>query len=277
MTSTTSALDLALPLPARRIRRKRLPRALGLSVQGLALPVLLLVTWAVAAWQGWLPAQILPAPGAVIDAFRELAATGELYEHIAASLMRVALGFALGGTVGLLLGLAMGASRVVSELLEPLFVWFAQVPPIALAPVLILLVGIDETLKVLIVAKAAMIPLAVNTAAGVRHVPSQWREVGRVFGFSSWRTVTGLVLPAALPTVFAGVRSGLASAWLALVAVELIASTEGLGYLMVWGRQLFQIELVLLAVVVIGLTGFVLDRLLRLMEVRIGSWAGDRA
>ncbi len=275
MTSTTSAADLPLPAAAvARHRRLLLPRvrALAAVLQGLALPFGLLALWALASGQGWLPAQILPGPRAVLEAFRELSATGELGEHVRATLGRVALGFALGGAVGLLLGVAMGVSRTVSQLIEPVFVWFAQVPPIALAPLLILLVGIDEMLKVLIVAKAAMIPLAVNTAEGVRNVPPHWREVGRVFGFSPSRTVFGLVLPAALPTVFAGVRTGLTHAWLALVAVELIASTEGLGYLMVWGRQLFQIEFVLVSVVVIGVVGFALDRGLRLVEARIGAW-----
>ncbi|MDQ0504480.1 ABC transporter permease [Xanthobacter agilis] len=275
MTSTTSAVDL--PLPSGAVARPRRlflphPRRLLPVLEGLVLPAVLLGAWALTSHQGWLPAQILPGPGSVLDAFRELLASGELGDHIRASLSRVILGFALGGGLGLLLGVAMGVSRAASEIIEPVFVWFAQVPPIALAPLLILLVGIDEALKVLIVAKAAMIPLAVNTAEGVRNVPRQWREVGRVFGFSPARTVFGLVLPAALPTVFSGVRTGLTHAWLTLVAVELIASTEGLGYLMVWGRQLFQLEFVLLSVVVIALIGFALDRGLNRIEARIGAW-----
>lgn len=275
MTSTSSAVDLPLPsgaLAPARLRRWRPSRKLVWALQGLILPLALLGVWTLASARGWLPAQILPGPAQVTDAFGELWATGELLDHVRASLSRVAAGFALGGAVGLLLGVAMGVSRHVSEILEPVFVWFAQVPPIALAPLLILVVGIDEALKVLIVAKAAMIPLAVNTAEGVRNVPAQWREVGRVFGFSPTRTVFRLVLPAALPTVFSGVRTGLTHSWLTLVAVELIASTEGLGYLMVWGRQLFQLEFVLLSVVIIGLVGFALDRGLRLVEARIGAW-----
>jgi len=114
--------------------------------------------------------------------------------------------------------------------------------------------------------------VAVNTHKGIRNVPAAYREVGAVLTFGPWLTLTRIVLPAAVPTIFCGVRYGLTNAWLALVAVELLASSEGLGYLMVWGRQLFQLDVVVLAMIVVGLIGFALDWMLGWVERRLRRW-----
>jgi sulfonate transport system permease protein len=139
-------------------------------------------------------------------------------------------------------------------------------------PLLILLIGIDEGLKTVLVAISVFIPVTLGTFQGIRDVPPAYREVGRVFMFNRRETIATIVLPAAVPTIFTGLREGLANGWQTLVAVELLASTEGLGYQMAYGRQLFQLELVIAAMLVIGAIGFLSDTLLGQIEKRLQRW-----
>ena len=223
-------------------------------------------------FRSWLPPQVLPAPSEVAGALRDLAANGDLLSNTAISLLRVVEGFAAGAVLGLLLGIAMGLSRTVEEIVKPLFTAFAQVPTLGWIPLLMLLVGIGEPLKVLVIAKAALVPVTLNTYAGIRAVPALYREVGTVFRFSPWQVLHKIVLPAAVPPIFAGLRYGLTHAWNALVAVELLASAEGLGYLLVWGRQMFWLDTMMGAMLVIGVVGFALDRMMGLLEARLLRW-----
>jgi sulfonate transport system permease protein len=259
-------------LPALRRAARRTTGRIQAALLPLLFPLALLLLWEVTARLGWLPSQILPEPALVLATFQDFIATGDLLHHTQISLLRVLQGFALGAGVGLLLGISMGLSQRVQELVDPLFVAVAQVPPLGWVPLLMLLVGIDEALKVLIIAKAAMIPVAINSYKGIRGVSRIHREVGEVLTFGPWLTLRKIVLPASMPSIFTGIRYGLTNAWLALVAVELLASSEGLGYLMVWGRQLFQLDLVIMAMVVVGVIGFLLDWSLGLVERRLQRW-----
>ncbi|ACB94204.1 ABC transporter permease [Beijerinckia indica] len=244
----------------------------GKILLGLLLPGALLALWAILARLGTLPEQILPAPSLVIETFQDYWASGELWQHCSYSLWRIAAGFSVGASLGLILGIAMGLSPVVEDIVSPFFLAFAQVPAIGWVPLLMLVAGIGETLKILVIAKAALVPVAVNTQRGLHNVPKSYLEVGRVLTFDLKPMLRHIILPAAVPDIFSGIRYGLTNAWLALVAVELIASAEGLGYLTVWGRQLFQLDVVIMAMIVIGTIGFLLDRGLQLIESHLLSW-----
>jgi sulfonate transport system permease protein len=138
--------------------------------------------------------------------------------------------------------------------------------------VVIVLVGIDEGLKVTIIAIGCIVPVTINTFEGVRNVPRGLVEVGRVFQFDDWQLLRKIIIPASVPSIFTGISLALSYAWKALVAVELMASSEGIGFLMVMGRQLFQLDVVLATIVVIGLVGLVLDQLLRWSERYFMRW-----
>jgi len=140
-----------------------------------------------------------------------------------------------------------------------------------------LLLGIGETLKIVVIAKAAFVPVVMNTSAGIRNVSSQLIEVGDTFQFNGLQKLRLVVLPGSVPSIFTGLRYGLTHAWIALVSVELVASSEGLGYLLVWGRQMFWLDTVLVSMLVIGLVGFVTDKLLALIEQRLQRWRIDDA
>jgi len=250
---------------------------------GWYLPLLLLGLWALAAQLRWAPPQILPAPELVGRTLTELVASGELLLNCGISLARVAAGFLAGGLLGLVLGAAMGLSSRVEQYLYPLFRAINQVPVLGWLPLAMMLFGIGESLKVAIIAQASLVPIAINVFEGIRRVPQKYAEVARVFEFSRGQFLRQVVFPATVPSLFVGLRQGLTLAWLSLVTVELIASSEGLGFLIVWGRQLFQLDLVLAAIVSIGVVGLILDQGLARLEARLlhwrqsASWGGAKA
>jgi sulfonate transport system permease protein len=259
------------PAPARR-RDNPWPRRLRQFALALPFPVALLLLWQLAAEKEWIAAQILPAPAVVGATLADLFRSGELRDHTLVSLTRVLYGFTLGSAIGLTLGVAMGLSAKVKDYVYPSFKVFAQVPSLGWLPLLMMVVGIDEALKIILISKAALVPLTISTYSGLRGVPNSLIEVARVYRFSRWQLLRKVVLPAAFPQIWNGLRYALTHAWLALVAVELLASSEGLGFLIVYGRQLYQLDVVLAAVVMVGAVGFLLDKILALIEVRLLRW-----
>lgn len=235
-------------------------------------PLTLLLVWYVAARFAWIPPQVLPAPDTVWHTLTELYQSGELQANLAVSALRVAGGFALGLAGGLALGVAMGLSPSFRDYVYPTFKAFSQVPVLGWLPLLMLLVGIDEALKIILIAKASLVPIALNTYKGIQNVPTRYIEVARVLRFTRWQLLSRVVFPAAAAPIWSGIRYGLTHAWLALVVVELLASSEGLGYMIVYGRQLFQLDMVIAAVIVVGAVGFALDKVLALAERAVLRW-----
>lgn len=275
-----SVLPADVFLAGRKPRAAAIPRLpLGgarRAAEALALPAGLVVLWQAASSAGWLPDQILPAPLVVAHTFVDLCRDGELPRHLAVSFRRVAQGFALGGALGVALGAAMGLSRTAERALGPLFKAFVQVPGMAWLPLLMLVFGVGETLKVAAILKAVMVPLAITTQVGIRSIPAAHLELARALRLRPSTRLRQVILPAIFPPIFSGVRQGVGQAWVSLVGVELLASTAGLGYLMTWGRAIFQLDVVLSAVVVVGVVGVALDIALRRLEGRVRAWAGDR-
>lgn len=232
-------------------------------------PLALLAIWQLGSAQQWISPQVLPAPEFVAQTLAELYHSDELWLHTGASLQRVLLGFALGSLLGLLLGVAMGLSQRIEAYVLPTFNALVQIPVLAWLPFVMLLVGIGEAFKYILIAKAALVPVTLNTLQGFRQIPVAWLEVACIYRYTKRQQVLEVVLPQAVPTLFTGLRLGFTKAWLSLVVVELVASSEGLGYLIVYGRQLFQLDLVLAAVIVVGAIGYAMDRLLDVAERRV--------
>jgi sulfonate transport system permease protein len=239
---------------------------------GLVVPVAVLVLWSVASKHEWAPPQILPAPDMVRDTLVDELRTGDLWANVQISLERVLAGFAIGSAAGLALGAAMGLSRRLEDYIYPLFNALSQVPVLGWVPLAMLFLGIGESLKIVLIAFATLLPVAVNTVRGFRGVPKSYMEVGATFRFTKGQYLRRIVLPAAVPSIFVGLRYGLTQAWLSLVTVELLASSEGLGFLIVWARQLFQLDLVLVAIFAVGVVGLVLDKSLASVEKRFLRW-----
>lgn len=238
----------------------------------LILPVLVWGLWWVTAERQWLPEQILPAPAFVWESFEIVWDSGELLTQVQHSARRVAWSLLLGGGSGLLLGFALGLSATLRAYILPTFRALTQIPVLGWIPLLIIFVGIEEALKLWAISLAVLMPVTLTTLDSITAIPRAHMEVGRVFAFSRWQTITRIVLPSAVPGLFSAVRQGVMQAWLTVIFVELLASSEGLGFFMAYSRSLGQIDLVIVSMFVIGALGLGIDAVLRLLESRLLGW-----
>ena len=267
MSSKTKNLPAHLALPAPR----RLNNAWRLRLKALALPALIILVLEIVVRVGWLPSYQMPAPSDIALTLRDLA-EGALWKHISASLLRVLLGFAIGASLALVFAAWVGLSREAEAWLEPTFAGLRSVPSLAWVPLLLLWLGIDETSKIVLIAIGAFFPVYLNGVAAIRNIDRKLVEVGQMYGFSHRRLVQRILLPAALPGLFTGLRSGMSLAWMFLVAAELIAATKGLGYLLSDGRETSRPDIVLAAIIVLALLGKLSDGLLASLEKRFLAW-----
>jgi len=279
--STLQSLSRSLPLEPVAPSLPRWPH-LGLAglssrlkrlVIGLVFPLALLALWQTATSRVWLPPQLLPEPIFVWDSLVDMVRSGELKDHALVSISRVLWSMLIGGGIGLAIGFAMGLSRTAKAYLYPSFSLFSQFPVIGWSPLMIVFFGIDEALKISTITIAVIVPFAIASYKGIQNVPAKLMEVGRVYRFNFRQTIQYIALPAALPAILGGVRQGGMQAWLALVFVELLASSEGLGYLLVYSRNLMQMDVVMVCMAAIGLIGLLFDLALTRLEQHFSRWA----
>jgi sulfonate transport system permease protein len=243
----------------------------------LSVQIGFLLLWHLLAQSGLFPSTFLLPPLAVAAAIRDLAGTGELWEHLAWSLRRVGEGFAIGAGAGFILGGLVGASRTMEKWIGPTLDALKQVPVFAWGPMMIVVFGIDELSKVAFIAIACFYPVLLSTCQGVRGVQHRYIEVAKVFELSRWATFRHIAFPSALPFVLTGVRQALALAWMAVVGAELMGAESGIGYLMIQSRLLFQMDYVLSGVLLVGVVGIVINSLLEFLEKRFVPWGGEVA
>jgi sulfonate transport system permease protein len=235
-------------------------------------PLLVLAVWTLVTALEWAPEQILVPPLQVLAAARELAASGELGAHLSVSLARLLSGFALGAAAGVGFGLVAGLSPRLDAYTGPSFQVLRQVPSVALIPLFILVFGIGETFKLVIVAKASFFIVALAVHDAVASLPARYAEVAAMFRFSRLQMIRKVVLPAIVPATLTGVRIALGRSWMVLVGAELLAAENGLGQMMEMGRQVFRLDVVMVGIVLTGLIGVTLDRSFRLIEAYLMRW-----
>lgn len=262
LSTRLSGSGWSTPWQRLQVPRRQLPWLLPLAVAAL---------WWLASRDHWMSEQILPAPSLVWQSALEFGA-GELWEHVWISLQRLFWGLAVGIAAGLLLGSWLGSSRRAQTLVLPTFIGLAQIPTLAWIPLFMLFFGIGELLKLVVLIKAVVVPVTLHTLVGVRDTQPKLREAAATLRLPAHQVFLRLLLPAALPSFLAGVRQALAAGWTSLLAVELLASSEGIGYLMVWGRQLFMLDLVLLCILMIGVIGALMERGFSALERRALYW-----
>ena len=217
----------------------------------------------------------LPAPTDVVSAAIELLKKGTLQADVLASLRRVAVAMLFASGVGFPLGALLGGSKRFAWPVAPIVNFFRPIPPLAWIPLSILWFGIADLQNEFIIFLAAVFPIITNTAEGVRDVDPRLIRAARTLGARDpaiWFTV---ILPAALPSMFVGLRIGIGIAWMALVAGELVAATSGLGFLISQGRLLFRSDYIVVGMVAIGLIGLLLDALVRTFQNIVTPWRAD--
>ncbi len=213
----------------------------------------------------------LPSPLDTANALIHLAASGVLVKQVLASLVRVFLGFALGAVCALALGTLIGLFGSIEKAVEPILELFRAIPPYAMIPFALLTFGIGAGGKLFILAYATFFPVLVSTVSGVSNVPVRLIEASHTLGASRSFTVLRVLIPAAIPQILLGLRLGFGAAWLSLIAAEMVASSDGLGFLIADARETIDTPVVVAGMVVIGVLGYLANQFLVALEQRVGA------
>ena len=232
----------------------------------------LLVIWELICQSGIVSSLFLPAPTAIISALLQMIADGEIGVSLAASLYRILAGFFIGSLVGLAVGLVTGTSALMDKIGTPIVNAIYPIPKIALLPLFILWLGIGELSKVTIIALGVFFPVAMNTYSGVKNVDTLLLKVAASFNASWWMTMKSVVLPNALPMIFAGLRLAAGTSLLLLVAAEMIAAQVGIGALILHYGDLMITDRLMAGVIVLSLLGLVFNLILQFLERKAITW-----
>ncbi|PJN55737.1 putative aliphatic sulfonates transport permease protein SsuC [Paenibacillus sp. GM2FR] len=267
----------AVVMPAEPVRRqKRLDRRFLLKLTnaliGWLVPLFIIIAWQTAGALDWLNPILLPTPLSIWHEFVQLTSTGELIRHLGISSWRALLGFLLGGSLGLATGIWVGFSYKAERLVDPSLQMLRTLPHLAIAPLFILWFGFGETSKILLIAKGSFFPLYVNTFLGIRSVDNRLFDVARVLQFSRWDQIRRLIVPAALPHIFLGIRLSIGVAWLGLVVAELMGASSGIGYIINDARSFSWTTVVFVGIMVFALAGKLSDTLVKWLEGRLLRW-----
>ncbi|WBU32200.1 ABC transporter permease [Rhodopseudomonas palustris] len=268
----TLTLDNAAPVTTvAPSAQRRAPRWRGPAL-GLLLPLTVAVGWEAAVYFGWSNGRLVPPPSRVFSTIAELARTGELTRHVAATLGRVAAGFGLGVLSGTLLGAVAGYWSLARRLLDPTVQALRAIPSIAWVPLFILWLGIFETSKVALIAVGVFFPVYLGVMGAIRSVDRKIVEVGRAFRLSGPAMIRRILLPAVLPAYVLALRVGLGLGWMFVVAAEFMGASEGLGFLLIDGQQLGKPAQIVAAIVIFAVLGKTTDWLIEIATLPLLRW-----
>ena len=254
----------------------RIPKKLQSVLYGLEyiiVPVLILVVWTILEKKGSLNTVIMPAPSKILSTFISLVKSGQLWKNLSISLIRVLKGYAIAACLGIVLGILIGLFRHLNRLTDLLIQIIKPIPPIAWIPLVILWFGIGDEGKVFLIFLGGFFTILINVVDGIRQTDRKLIEVSRSMETPFLKHVFLLVIPHSAPNIFTGLRVGLSSCWMCVVAAELVSSTTGLGYMIMNARQFGQTDVVIVGMLTIGVLGKVMDSLLRVVEKAVIRWA----
>lgn len=254
----------------------QLPKKLRSALYGLEYIILLLLVlavWTFLEKKGSLNTVIMPAPSKILSTFLALVKSGQLWKNLMISLIRVLKGYLIAASLGIVLGILIGLFRHLNRLTDLLIQIIKPIPPIAWIPLVILWFGIGEEGKVFLIFLGGFFTILINVVDGIRQTDKKLIEVSRSMETPFLKHVFLLVIPHSSPNIFTGLRVGLSSCWMCVVAAELVSSTTGLGYMIMNARQFGQTDVVIVGMLTIGVLGKVMDSLLKVVEKAVIRWA----
>jgi ABC-type nitrate/sulfonate/bicarbonate transport system permease component len=234
------------------------------------------ITWELGVYIGWLSSLFFPPPSVIVVTFIKLMVNNKLVDNTGVTLWRVFLGLALGGIPGLILGLTMGWSRRLYLLINPFIAAGHPIPKIAILPLIMIIFGIGESSKVIVIAMAAFFPLLINTAAGVQQISPIHFEVAKNYGANLTKIFTRVIFPASLPLVLTGLRLSLNFALLVAIAVELVSAQKGLGAMIWLTWQTLRTEELYVSLIVTALLGIFFNFFLQRLAVYLVPWKAEQ-
>ena len=271
--------DEAAPARPRTVR----PRSFGTAGRGsagisLAGAALILGAWDLTTRFGLVQSLFLPSPHEVWFQVVAIATDGyanaTLAQHLGASLMRIAAAAVIAAATAVPLGLSMGLNRYVKGLCDPVIAFYWPLPPLAYLPLMIIWLGIGEASKVTLLTLAMFAPICLSAQAGVRDLPAERINGALALGGTRWRVLRSVVLPSALPEILTGLRIAIGVGWSTLVAAELIASTRGIGFMILSAAQFLATDVVFVGIGVIAACALAFSLVMRLLERWLVPWHG---
>lgn len=243
-----------------------------------ATTIVLIALWVLVSEMGWVKPLFLPSPMAVINKFLDVSTDGfanaTLLQHTVISLYRVFGAFGLACLTAIPLGVLMGVSRVARGIFDPLIEFYRPLPPLAYLPMVIIWFGIGEFSKLYLIYLAIFAPLAIAARSGVRSVSIEQIHAAYSMGATRMQVIWHVIMKSALPEIFTGMRIGIGVGWTTLVAGEMVASTRGLGFMVLNAAEFLASDVVIMGIIVIGLFAFAFDMLMRYLEKLLVPWKG---
>ncbi len=220
----------------------------------------------------------LPSPQAIVKKFLDIIADGftgsSFFEHLQISAFRVFSAFGLACLVGIPLGLAMGMSPIARGIFDPPIEFYRPIPPLAYLPLMIIWFGIGETSKILLIFLSVFAPITLGARSGVKSAAIEQIHAAYSFGATRWQVISQIIFPSALPEIITAMRIGIGFGWTTLVAAEMVAATEGLGYMVLSAAQFLQTSTVIVGIIVIAAIAYAFDFLMRFLEKKLVPWKG---
>lgn len=251
-------------------------RSLGISI---VTTIVILGLWYLGGEvMNFINPRFFPAPSAVIQKFILTSVEGygnaTLLQHTGWSVFRVFTAFVLACFTAIPIGILMGVNRYMRGIFDPPIEFYRPIPPLAYLPLIILWFGIEETAKIVLIYLAVFAPVVLNSRAGVRSVAIEQIHAAYSMGATKWQVLTQVILKGAMPEVLTGMRIGIGFGWTTLVAAELLAAEEGLGFMINGAANFLAVDIVVMGIIVIGLIAYAFDMIMRYIEKVVVPWKG---
>jgi len=274
MAKKEAAITQSPPIPVKKTVLKKWNND-GFLLS-LILPVLVLIGWTVMTTTGIIPSYQLPSPQAVLERIVKLAQDGSLWVHLGMTTFRVLIGCLIGTVVAMILGSIVGFYQQAERIFDPIIQAFKAIPSLAWVPLFILWMGIGEPSKISLIAVGVFFPVYLNMVSGILNVDKKLIEVGKIYGLNHFQLVRQIIFPAATPSFFVGLRSGLGLGWMFVVAAELMGASEGLGYLLILGQNSSSPDIIIASIILFALIGKGTDWIIKLTERKMLVWRDGR-
>lgn len=266
--SDTSTITVSRAIPSARRRKWTAPD----FVLRLLSPVAILLLWEIASRAGLIPTRIIAAPSEISTTLWELIRSGELLRHLLVSLQRAVTGLSIGVAIGVSAALITGLSKRGEIALDSPMQMLRTIPSLALVPLFILWFGIGEFTKVALIVMGTTFPIYLNLFAGIRNIDPKLVEAANTLGLNRRELIWHVILPGALPSFFVGLRYSLGISWLALVFVEQINTTAGIGFLASDARDFMRTDVIVICLLIYSLLGLLIGGLIRTLERLALAW-----
>lgn len=251
---------------------KKTAKNIGYNIEYWILAAAILILWAVMEKTGQLNEVVLPGPSRILTTLWKLVTNGTLFTNLLVSIVRVLKGYFIASVLGIAVGIFLGLSHHLNRLTEFLIQIIKPIPPIAWIPLVILWFGIGEEGKIFLIFLGGFFTILINVTDGIKQTDIKLIEVADAMETPFLKKVFRLIIPYSAPNIFTGLRTGLSSCWMCVVAAELVSSSTGLGYMIMNARQFGQIDVVIVGMLTIGICGKVMDSILKKTESIVIRW-----